>query len=345
MKARGAAAPRGIRAAWGRGRRRGWAWGVTSDGSVRKCRHVERDCRGAPVSGDTSAPGWRWRAAAARAHPGRAETDKPARHPAKAANSPRWAPEAVLPRPRRVLVAAPERPVANVSIKGGQVSCGRAQAARIKRHYVRFDGAAGRLGKPADGRGLRSHAFASWWRPASCATMLPWRIRHGSQVPAAQRNVYLETLVISDLAARPTANLIGAARQASSWAWWERRDRFAVFASALVWQECEQGDPEAASRRTAMLAGVPVLGITAADIALAKELLGRGAFPAKASDDALHLAIAARNRVELLATWNFRHLANPLIRREVSRRIEGLGFDAPVICTPEELLEGGRRDG
>ena len=159
-----------------------------------------------------------------------------------------------------------------------------------------------------------------------------------------KRNVYVETSVISYLAARPSSNLIGAARQASSWQWWTARERFDVFVSVLVWRECGQGDVSAAKRRTALLDGIPVLGVTQADVELASELIGRGAFPPKASDDALHLALAARNRVELLATWNFRHLANPLIRREVSARIERLGFEAPVICTPEELQEGGGRE-
>lgn len=96
-----------------------------------------------------------------------------------------------------------------------------------------------------------------------------------------KRNVYVETSVISYLAARPSSNLIGAARQASSWQWWTARERFDVFVSVLVWRECGQGDVSAAKRRTALLDGIPVLGVTQADVELASELIGRGAFPPK----------------------------------------------------------------
>jgi predicted nucleic acid-binding protein len=62
--------------------------------------------------------------------------------------------------------------------------------------------------------------------------------------------------------------------------------------------------------------------------------------PAKAAADALHLAIAAAHRVDYLLTWNIRHLANAAIRRQVERITVEAGLVAPVLCTPEELMEG-----
>jgi hypothetical protein len=79
---------------------------------------------------------------------------------------------------------------------------------------------------------------------------------------------------------------------------------------------------------------------TAADaLELAKELLQAGALPAKAADDALHIAVAATKTVPYLLTWNCRHLANAAMRPVIDTVCKAKGFKAPIICTPEELLE------
>jgi len=78
---------------------------------------------------------------------------------------------------------------------------------------------------------------------------------------------------------------------------------------------------------------------TADALALAKELIQAGALPAKAADDALHIAIAAANGVPYLLTWNCRHLANAAMRPMIEAVCAAKGLKAPIICTPEELLE------
>ena len=72
---------------------------------------------------------------------------------------------------------------------------------------------------------------------------------------------------------------------------------------------------------------------------LAKELIQAGALPAKAADDALHIAVAAMNGIPYLLTWNCRHLANATMRPLIEEVCEAKGVKAPIICTPEELLE------
>jgi hypothetical protein len=72
---------------------------------------------------------------------------------------------------------------------------------------------------------------------------------------------------------------------------------------------------------------------------LAKELIQAGALPAKAADDALHIAVAAMNGIPFLLTWNCRHLANATMRPVIETVCAGKGVKAPIICTPEELLE------
>ena len=72
-------------------------------------------------------------------------------------------------------------------------------------------------------------------------------------------SVYVETSIISYLAARPSRDLIVAARQQVTHAWWrERRPAFDLYVSQVVLDEILAGDPDAAERRAALVAGIPV---------------------------------------------------------------------------------------
>lgn len=63
--------------------------------------------------------------------------------------------------------------------------------------------------------------------------------------------VYVETSVISYYAARPSRDIITAARQTITQEWWdEARGRFEIYISVLV-VEAKAGDPDAAQRRLA----------------------------------------------------------------------------------------------
>jgi hypothetical protein len=50
------------------------------------------------------------------------------------------------------------------------------------------------------------------------------------------------------------------------------------------------------------------------------------------------LAAAAVNAIDYL-TWNCRHIANAAVRGKNERACRAEGLNAPVICTPEELME------
>ncbi len=55
--------------------------------------------------------------------------------------------------------------------------------------------------------------------------------------------------------------------------------------------------------------------------------------------DALHLATAAVNGIDFLLTWNCRHLANGELISAFEVFFLDNGYEAPVICTPDGLLE------
>jgi hypothetical protein len=155
-----------------------------------------------------------------------------------------------------------------------------------------------------------------------------------------KRTVYLETSVISYLTARPSKNVIEAGHQQSTYLFWDRRDEFDSSTSELVLTECAAGNPEAAAKRLAALHGIKLLEITADSIELAKELVAAGIVPAKASEDALHIAIATVHFTDYLLTWNCRHIANPEMQARIAEHFRHKGLFLPFICTPEELLGG-----
>ena len=144
--------------------------------------------------------------------------------------------------------------------------------------------------------------------------------------------------MISYLAARPSKTILGAAHQQITSAWWERRDEFELVVSESVLRECGAGDPEAAQRRLGIVADMPLLLINERALHIAEALVGQGIVPAKAAEDALHIAVATIHGVDYLLTWNCRHIANPEIQRNIAAYLEQISLFLPFICTPEELL-------
>jgi predicted nucleic acid-binding protein len=152
--------------------------------------------------------------------------------------------------------------------------------------------------------------------------------------------VYIETTVVSYLTARPNRDVVIAGHQQITHEWWDsRRTSYELCVSQLVLDEAGAGDVVAAQERLAVLQPMLVLETTAEALELAKELLQTGALPAKAANDALHIAVAATKAVPYLLTWNCRHLANAVMRPVIEKVCSAQGFKAPIICTPEELLE------
>ncbi len=152
--------------------------------------------------------------------------------------------------------------------------------------------------------------------------------------------VYLETSVISYLTARQSNDLRAMANQNSTIEWWEtQRHHFDLVISEFVIAEASLGNAEAAQRRIAAIAGIMELETTDTARKLAKALIQQYALPAKVETDAYHVAVAATNGIEYLLTWNCTHIANAHTRPKIEATCRELGFEPPIICTPEELME------
>ena len=155
------------------------------------------------------------------------------------------------------------------------------------------------------------------------------------------KTVYIETSVVSYLTARPTGDLLAAAWQKITVDWWDtQRNRFDLFTSDITIEEAGRGNPEAGALRLKALSGIPILPTTEAVVGLAKALLQGRALPAKALNDALHVAVSAVHGIDYLLTWNYRHLDNAETKPVIRAVCTIHGYDSPEICTPQELMGG-----
>ena len=55
--------------------------------------------------------------------------------------------------------------------------------------------------------------------------------------------------------------------------------------------------------------------------------------------DTAHIAIAVADSVGHLVTWNFKHIANAVLRSRIEFVCRQAGYQPSVICTPSELME------
>ena len=151
--------------------------------------------------------------------------------------------------------------------------------------------------------------------------------------------LYVETSVVSYLTARPSRDIVAAARQQLTEQWWQRRDEYDLFASPLVLEEAGMGDAEAAAARLHILREIQLVAPAPEADALAERLFREVPFPTRAAADAVHIAVAATAGARFLLTWNFKHIANPVLRERIGQVCRLSGVEPPILCTPEDLLE------
>ena len=150
--------------------------------------------------------------------------------------------------------------------------------------------------------------------------------------------IYVETSVVSYLVARPSRDLIVAAHQQLTVAWWQdQRQNYDLFVSQIVVDEARAGDPESAAKRIATIADLGLLEINEEAVRLAQSLIKSHAVPEKAAQDALHISVACVGSMDYLLTWNCKHIANARMRSAIEKTCRTAGYASPIICTPEEL--------
>ncbi|MBN2464263.1 PIN domain protein [candidate division WOR-3 bacterium] len=128
----------------------------------------------------------------------------------------------------------------------------------------------------------------------------------------------------------------------SSRALWERfcTGRHTLVLSEHTIRELADAPPEVRSRLTEIPTEcVVVLPDQPEAAALAQAYLEHGALGPGSHSDALHIALATTGRVDVLVSWNFRHIVNLGRIRLFSAVNLEQGYGVLEIRTPREILD------
>lgn len=81
-----------------------------------------------------------------------------------------------------------------------------------------------------------------------------------------------------------------------------------------------------------------ILAVDKESDSLADKYIKENVIPAVYRDDALHIALASVKGLDILVSWNFKHLVKHKTRMEVAGINTLLGYKVIDICTPWEVL-------
>ena len=121
--------------------------------------------------------------------------------------------------------------------------------------------------------------------------------------------------------------------------WWaELAPGFTLVTSPAVIAELRRGTGETTAQRIALLNDAGLLEITRQVEDVANIYIDRLVMPKDPGGDALHLAAASVHRVDVVLTWNCRHLANPSKMEHIRLVNYELGLPMPLLTTPLNYL-------
>ena len=146
--------------------------------------------------------------------------------------------------------------------------------------------------------------------------------------------VYLDTSVVSALFDEKNPE-----RKSLTEAFFEEIREYEVYISELTIAEIERTpDSELRDRMEQTVSRLQVLPLPDDVELLAEEYIRYGAVPESYLEDAYHIAIAARNDVDFLLSWNFKHIVRRKTR-DIVKMVNTLNRIRQIeILTPAELL-------
>jgi len=128
--------------------------------------------------------------------------------------------------------------------------------------------------------------------------------------------------------------------------WWaECAPQFELFTCPAVILELQQGSSEKTTERLELIGALQLLDINDAVERIVTTYIDRRVMPNDPGGDALHLAVASHYRMDVLLTWNCRHLANPRQIGHIRAVNRELGLPMPLLTTPLNYIGGDDTNG
>lgn len=151
--------------------------------------------------------------------------------------------------------------------------------------------------------------------------------------------VYLDTSVLGgcydEEFAEPSLKLIEAAIEGRI---------TALISDTLVAEVVDAPESVRVILKRVIDAGCERLALSIESQELRDAYISAGIVTATYGDDALHVAHASIARADVIVSWNFKHLVNPMRVRGFIAVNSAQGYGPLVIMTPSDLLEGLEAD-
>jgi len=158
--------------------------------------------------------------------------------------------------------------------------------------------------------------------------------------------VYIETTIPSFFhTARTDTRSLARQRWTREW-WDEIAPQFVLYSSDAVIAELQRGTVEGLkTQRIALISDLNLLEVSHEVMDIATIYIDRLVMPRGGAGDALHLALASYYSLDVLLTWNCKHLANPNKFGHIDLVNDELGLTTPLLTTPLNYLSEDDSNG
>ena len=149
-----------------------------------------------------------------------------------------------------------------------------------------------------------------------------------------QHRVYIETTIPSFYYTLRT-DTESLARQSWTRKWWEQyANQFILVSSTAVIEELRKRSTEKTQDRIDLVENLEILTVTAEINQVAEIYVDRLIMPQGLFGDAHHVALASFYNVDVLLTWNCKHIANLNKTHRIREINRELGLPTPELVTP-----------
>ncbi len=120
-----------------------------------------------------------------------------------------------------------------------------------------------------------------------------------------------------------------------------KRDKYEIYISELVIAEIDETEEDKKFKLKNLIEEYQPFELTANSNVeeLSEKYLSASIVPARYGNDVIHIAFAVANDLDVVVSWNLRHIVKLKTKLEVNGINKISGYKEIEICTPEEVIE------
>lgn len=119
-----------------------------------------------------------------------------------------------------------------------------------------------------------------------------------------------------------------------------KQGKYEAYISSVVLLEIGESDATTAKKLLSIIDDFSpeILSVSDEIEELAKQYIARNIIPVKYADDALHIAVASANALDIIISWNFEHIVKIKTIREAPAVNLLMGYKELAIYSPLEVV-------